>query len=722
MKQIYKWFFSVFLTLTIVASIIPSGFFKASAIIGDGNMLSADIDLEFGTLSGSVFTPLGFGTALKTNDVITVRICPKTDFYCGSTSFVVMFDKLYFSVVGSNKAAFTPNANNTFYNQTASGYSGTTDLPDSAWPLTMGEMENFNVYKAIRVGNQADSNSNNGGYPSLIPGTWLFQFKLKVLEDIDLGTEARVLMDKRWFRSPTNTNGTAYFAKCSSAAQLSSSGSSSTYNFDINLAGANINLSRILTSVLDSGCVIDGLNGRIYGVASGATSLVGYVNVASGYELSYIPTSNGFGTGTIANVTKDGEVVQDFKIIIYGDVNGDTNIDSIDAGTIVNVENDVIPWDPIANALYFEAGDLNGDGNVDSMDAGIAIDSENDILFINQSTGIASGIAAIEGTIVIKGLPKVGNTLTIDTSNITPMGATLTYMWKRSGGVVGTEKTYVVTNENIGKSITVTVTGFGGFTGGVRSAAVVAMPAIINGTAIAAGTAKFGEVLTADTSNIDTTAATYSYQWKRGEMNIGSESTYTIVVEDIGQPITVTVTGTGVYEGSITSEAVVPEKADVIAPMAPKISIKTVNSVTLIAVAGQEYKVEGGAWQSSIVFTGLNKNTAYNFYTRIAETATHNASGISTALSVTTTKVTITGTVLITGNASVGQTLSADISGVIPNEATLSYKWKAGTVQIGTESTYTVTDADIGESIAVTVTGTGDYTGSLTSMAVVIAE
>ncbi|MEI6580058.1 MAG: hypothetical protein WCN92_11450, partial [Eubacteriales bacterium] len=278
------------------------------------------------------------------------------------------------------------------------------------------------------------------------------------------------------------------------------------------------------------------------------------------------------------------------------------------------------------------------------------------------------------------------------------------------------------TANDIGKSIAVTVTGFGGYSGGVRSAAVTATPAIISGTVTATGTAKFGEVLTANTSNIDPTAATLSYQWKRDELNIGSESTYTIAVEDIGQPITVTVTGTGVYEGSITSAAVVPTKADVAAPAAPMLSTKTANSVTLIAVAGQEYKVEGGAWQSSIVFTGLNKNTAYNFYTRIAETATHNASGISTALSVTTTKVTITGTVLITGNASVGQTLSADISGVIPNEATLSYKWKAGTVQIGTESTYTVTDADIGESIAVTVTGTGDYTGSLTSMAVVIAE
>ena len=150
-----KKLLAVFFALTMMMStIIFTPSITASAVTDDA--LSANINLQVGTLSGSVFTPFDSGTALKTDQVITVRICPKTDFYCGSTSYVVVFDKLYFSMVGLNKNAFTANMENTFYDQTASGYSGTTSLPDSAWPPTMGATENFSVYQAIRVGNQAD--------------------------------------------------------------------------------------------------------------------------------------------------------------------------------------------------------------------------------------------------------------------------------------------------------------------------------------------------------------------------------------------------------------------------------------------------------------------------------------------------------------------------------------------------------------------------------------
>ena len=480
--------------------------------------------------------------------------------------------------------------------------------------------------------------------------------------------------------------------------------------------------SDIFTSKTGSNCVIDILDGTIYGLNPGITSLADYADAAAGYELAYVATANGIGTGTVVNVTKDGQTAESYTIIIYGDVNGDGTVDSIDAGTMVDVENYLVTWDPAGDAAFIKAGDLNRDGSIDSMDAGITVDTENYLSFINQTTGIGAPIEAIDGSVVITGLPKYGNTLTADTSNITPNGATLTYAWKRSGTVIGTEKTYVVASGDVGKSITVTVTGFGGFSGAVRSAAVTATPAIISGTVNITGTLKYGETLAVDTSNIDPVAATLNYQWKRGEVSIGSESTYTITAEDIGQPVTVTVTGTGVYEGSLTSAAVTPAKADVAAPAAPTLKSKTYNSVTLNTVAGQEYKIEGGAWQASAVFTGLDSNKVYNLYSRTVETATHNASGGSAALNVTTDKAPISGTVIITGTPKAGETLSADTAGVLPAGATLTYRWRSGGTLVGTNSTYTVDEADIGESIMVTVTGAGDYVGSIISEAVVITE
>jgi len=640
-------------------------------------------------------------------------------------------------------------------------------------------------------------------------------------------------------------------------------------------------VSHMIASKNNTGCIVDYANMFIYGLISGATSLNGYIKIANGYQLSYSP--NGvLGTGTILNVIKDGVTVETYTIVLYGDDNGDGNIDSIDAGTAVDYQNYMVNWDPVKDAAFIKAADVNGDGNIDSIDAGVMVDVQNYMLTINQGTGLALMPTLIDGTVNISGTAKYGNTLTADISNIMPTNATFTYMWKSGGNVIGTDSTYIVTANDIGKSITVTVTGFGVYSGGIRSSAVIPTKADsitplapilssetpnsvtliavsgqeykfdggdwqssaiftglnpntsynfytriaetdtqyasgistalnvttyeneLSGTISIIGVAQYGNTLTEDISTISPTTATLSYQWKRGTVIIGTNSTYTISIQDIGQPITVTVSGIGDYDGSITSSvvtptsvnisgivkiigtaqygvtltadisgivpstatlsyqwkrgevivgnnltytisvddigqslsftvagtdgyagsitstAVIPVKLTVSTPAAPILSSETSNSVTLIAVSGQEYRVNTGTWQSSAVFTGLSPNTTYNFYTRVEETDTQYASGISTALSVTTNKISITGAVAIAGNTTVGATLSADISGVIPVGATLSYAWKEGSVIIGTGSTYTVIDADIGASITVTVTGTGNYLGSIKSPAKVI--
>jgi hypothetical protein len=74
----------------------------------------------------------------------------------------------------------------------------------------------------------------------------------------------------------------------------------------------------------------------------------------------------------------------------------------------------------------------------------------------------------------------------------------------------------------------------------------------------------------------------------------------------------------------------------------------------------------------------------------------------------------LTGTVSITGTAQVGQTLTAD-TGSLGGSGTISYQWKRGTANIGTNSsTYTVQSADAGYTITVTVTRSGN-SGSVTS-------
>lgn len=652
MRCLCKRLFSAVLAVVMIGSIIPAGVFNAAAVLGDGQELSIDVDLEVGRYAGGTadanWVPLTRGEALAVDDVVTVRICAESDFLCGITTYVAMFSKEYFEVVGSGANAFTPNFDNEFYAQVASGYQGATDIPQNNWPLDM-QNDEFNDYTAVKVYNTANTNSANGGYPGFMPGEWLFRFNLKVIKAVNAGSNARIWMDNRWVRNPDNITAAAYFVKVERADLLCTTGSSTAYYFDVNLDGADITLSlpndpnmvtfgsypqsevtdaglittlnaqplqaddtvnfdgskykrvyfttetnsyqadngyhiytvywfkyepiqwrvlsdtngelfvvadkilligpynqvneyvtwetcsmrnwlnndfynetfnlvervkiktstvindnnplagtsggnntsdklfllshtemtnpvngfnsayetydtarraqgtdfsksqglwvassgsyfgnshwwlrtpgihqgiacnvsyfgdingygpnvdypfigvrpamkisrksEILMAAENSTCLIDYDKMTISGLSAGVTSLTGYVNVASGYELSSTPNPNGFGTGTIVNVIKDGVTVDSYTILIYGDVNGDGSIDSIDAGIMVDYENYLILWDPLIDAAYLKAADLNGDNSIDSLDAGITVDAENYLVTIDQTTGLAA--------------------------------------------------------------------------------------------------------------------------------------------------------------------------------------------------------------------------------------------------------------------------------------------------------------------------------------------
>ena len=55
----------------------------------------------------------------------------------------------------------------------------------------------------------------------------------------------------------------------------------------------------------------------------------------------------------------------------------------------------------------------------------------------------------------------------------------------------------------------------------------------------------------------------------------------------------------------------------------------TETSITLVAVDGCEYSIDGGEWQDSTAFEGLVPNTIYTFTQRKKETGTHYASSVS---------------------------------------------------------------------------------------------
>ncbi len=147
-----------------------------------------------------------------------------------------------------------------------------------------------------------------------------------------------------------------------------------------------------LTPQPGSTTVVNSADSVIYGLKTGIKVEEfkdDFVTVIGNARVVITLTAKGFGTGTKVEVVDNEtqEVIQSFVVIIFGDVNGDGNIDGVDAGIMADVENYYTPWTPDMAAIYILAGDLNGDGNLDSIDAGIMIDAENHLRDIDQANG-----------------------------------------------------------------------------------------------------------------------------------------------------------------------------------------------------------------------------------------------------------------------------------------------------------------------------------------------
>lgn len=154
---------------------------------------------------------------------------------------------------------------------------------------------------------------------------------------------------------------------------------------------------------------------------------------------------------------------------------------------------------------------------------------------------------------------------------------------------------------------------------------------VLGGTVSITGSAVFGETLTAVTTGLTSTPnvslGTLSYQWKRSNTNIGTNSAmYVLVEEDINQTITVTVSAENCAGNVISPATAAVAKASQSAPALPTLSSTTTTSITLNEVSGCEYNINSGIWQSSAIFQGLTANTSYTFTQRKKETATHFAS------------------------------------------------------------------------------------------------
>jgi hypothetical protein len=158
-------------------------------------------------------------------------------------------------------------------------------------------------------------------------------------------------------------------------------------------------------------------------------------------------------------------------------------------------------------------------------------------------------------TVSPSGTQSVGTLITANIGTWTGVAPiTYEYKWTRNGVAISgaTASTYTIQLADDGTTIRVEVKGtntYGtsAYIASSNSVSAVNTVAPTNSVApVISGTSLVGEILTTTTgtwSGIPT--PTYSYQWKRGVTNIGTNATtYTLVAADAGQSITCVVTAT----------------------------------------------------------------------------------------------------------------------------------------------------------------------------------
>lgn len=177
---------------------------------------------------------------------------------------------------------------------------------------------------------------------------------------------------------------------------------------------------------------------------------------------------------------------------------------------------------------------------------------------------IGKGFSA-SPTPTIGGTAREGQRLTASPGTWGPAPVTLRYQWYRDTSAISgaTATTYLLTTSDVGKSITVRVTGTkSGYTTVTKVSAPLTPAGLkITGTTpTISGTARAGSTLTANTGTWGPAPVNFSYQWKVNGSAVGGAtgSTFTVPVWAATTTVTVTVTGakSGYASVSFTSAGV----------------------------------------------------------------------------------------------------------------------------------------------------------------------
>ncbi|MEE9965119.1 MAG: carboxypeptidase-like regulatory domain-containing protein, partial [Propionicimonas sp.] len=331
----------------------------------------------------------------------------------------------------------------------------------------------------------------------------------------------------------------------------------------------------------------------------------------------------------------------------------------------------------------------------------------------------------------ISGEPKLDSTLTADAGSWDPAPDSLVYTWYAGSTELakGADKTtYVLTEAEVGKAITVKVTaskaGYEPTTTESEATATVTAETLAYEAPTITGTPTFGETLNA-AAGTWTDGATLSYQWYRdGDKITGATGAdYTLGVDDVGAAITVKVTGTktGYLAHTETSAATASVAALTMTAAKPEITGEAKVGVELSAgVTGwtpadatlsYQWSAGGnaiaGATGTTFTPTSAQLGKAITVTVTGSKPGYEQASATSDPTADVVTDKLIAPAPRVLGTAKVGYRLSVTSGVWAPSGVVLAYQWYASGVPVSgaTGSSLLLSAGQRGKAMSVRVTG-----------------
>ena len=312
-------------------------------------------------------------TELSAGETATVTVKATANFPVATASIPVFYDKTLLTVSDATATITVYAVSNVTTDSTATDTS-------KIYADTGIDSDKFGFVLVTYIGGAGEE------VPATLENEKVLTFTITAKKDIT--GEALIKCVTESAKTDENTAGMLYFGTTTSGTTITSI-PENVENVDVASATTSIMIvdgEAKLVVIENTTAVIDAENKYVYGITPG-TDIETYFTVKNGTP-EFVANSSGKtnGTGATINVkNSSGMIIDTYKVVIFGDVNGDGEIGLSDYNALDQYTQQTLS--AIEGEAYLTAADINKDGVIGLADYN-AVDqyTQQTISAISQKT------------------------------------------------------------------------------------------------------------------------------------------------------------------------------------------------------------------------------------------------------------------------------------------------------------------------------------------------